>query len=56
LCGKHVKSKYPRLWNVVNNIDKNVILISKIWKGYFIRKKLLTTIHKNVSNASIDAY
>lgn len=40
LCGKHIKCKYPRLWNVVNNIDKNVTLISKIWKGYFVRKKL----------------
>lgn len=40
LCGKHVKVKAPRLWNVINGIDKQVTLISKVWKGYFIRKRL----------------
>jgi len=40
LCGRHAKMKSPRLWNVVNNIDKNVTLISKFWKGYFTRKIL----------------
>ena len=38
LCGKHSKVRNPRLWTVVNGIDKKVTLISKIWKGYSIRK------------------
>ena len=54
LCGKHVKSKYRRLWNVINNVDKHVTLISKIWKGYFIRKKLALAgsgvINRNLCN------
>jgi hypothetical protein len=40
LCGRHAKMKTPRLWGVVNGLDKKAILISKIWKGYFIRKML----------------
>jgi len=40
LCGIHAKTKFPRLWTVVNGVDKKVTLISKIWKGYSIRKKL----------------
>jgi hypothetical protein len=33
-----MKSKNPRLWTVVNNIEPNVIKIQKIWKGHRIRK------------------
>lgn len=40
LCGTHARGKHPRLWTVTNNVDKKVILISKIWRGYFIRKQL----------------
>jgi hypothetical protein len=40
LCGRHVKSKSPRLWNVVNNLDVKVTLISKMWRGYYIRSRL----------------
>jgi hypothetical protein len=39
-CGVHSKLKTHRLWTDINNIHNRVILISKIWKGYFIRKKL----------------
>lgn len=40
LCGRHAKVKTPRLWTTVNDIDSKVILISKLWRGYFLRKKL----------------
>ena len=39
-CGVHSKLKTHRLWTDVNDIQRRVILISKIWKGYFIRKHL----------------
>jgi hypothetical protein len=39
-CGVHSKTKTPRIWSVVNNLNPNAILIQKIWKGYFIRKLL----------------
>jgi hypothetical protein len=37
-CGKHVRNKNPRIWLSVNNLDKKVILIQKIWRGYSIRE------------------
>ena len=40
LCGRHVKSKSVRLWNVVNNLDSKVTLISKAWRGYAVRIRL----------------
>lgn len=40
VCGKHAKVLKPKLWTIVNNVDVKVTLISKIWKGYFIRKQL----------------
>lgn len=40
LCGKHARVKSPRLWTAINGIDSKVTTISKIWKGYFIRKQL----------------
>lgn len=40
LCGRHVKSKEPRLWHIVNNIDPKVTLISKVWRGYAVRIRL----------------
>lgn len=39
-CGVHSKTKNPRIWSKVNNIDPKVINIQKIWKGYFVRKRL----------------
>lgn len=40
LCGKHVRVRSPRLWHVVNNADSKATLISKIWKGHSIRKRI----------------
>jgi len=40
LCGRHVKSKEPRLWHIVNNLDPKVTLISKMWRGYAVRIRL----------------
>lgn len=40
LCGVHAKNKNPRIWSVVNNLDKHVTTITKIWKGYIIRRRL----------------
>lgn len=39
-CGKHVKIKNPRIWTEVNNVIPKVVNIQRIWKGYFLRKKL----------------
>jgi hypothetical protein len=39
-CGIHSKIKNPRLWVDVNDVKSKVCLISKIWRGYSIRKRL----------------
>jgi len=39
-CGKHVKSKVKRVWADLNNGKKNAIFIQKVWRGYFLRKRL----------------
>jgi hypothetical protein len=39
-CGKHAKTKVKRLWADINNGKKNAILLQKIWRGYFLRKRL----------------
>lgn len=39
-CGKHVRVKNPRLWHDVNNIVPKITKITKIWRGYSIRKQL----------------
>ena len=39
-CGIHSKLKTHRLWVDVNDIEKRVIRIVKVWKGYFVRKQL----------------
>jgi hypothetical protein len=39
-CGKHSRSKNPKLWADVNNTEPKAILIQKIWRGYFIRNIL----------------
>jgi len=36
-CGKHLRVKSPRLWTVVNNVPPKVLMIQKIWRGYYIR-------------------
>ena len=39
-CGRHVRSKTPRLWSVVNMVDTKALLIQRVWRGYFIRHRL----------------
>jgi hypothetical protein len=39
-CGIHSKIKNPRLWVNINNVELKVLLISKMWKGYSVRKCL----------------
>jgi hypothetical protein len=39
-CGIHSRTKKPRLWAQVNGLDTKIIQIQKLWKGYFIRKRL----------------
>lgn len=40
-CGRHVKVKNPRLWVEVNHVIPKVVLIQKIWRGFFIRKRII---------------
>jgi hypothetical protein len=40
LCGRHVKSKSPRLWHIVNNLDAKITLISRMWRGHAVRIRL----------------
>jgi len=42
LCGRHVKSKSPRLWTLVNNVDAKATLLSRIWRGHAVRLRLRT--------------
>lgn len=37
LCGKHAKSKNPRLWKDVNKLDNKALLIQKVWRGHSVR-------------------
>lgn len=39
-CGRHVKSKSVRNWYVENCVDDKVTRISKIWRGYSVRRLL----------------
>jgi hypothetical protein len=39
-CGKHAKVKNPRVWKIINKLDGKVTLITKIWRGYHLRKLL----------------
>jgi len=39
-CGKHIKTKHKRLWSELNINKTKIILIQKIWRGYFLRHKL----------------
>ena len=36
-CGKHVKSKTPRLWSVVNSAGDSAVKIQKVWRGWIVR-------------------
>lgn len=37
-CGRHVKVKNPRIWKVIHKLDERITLISKLWRGYHLRK------------------
>ena len=37
MCGKHAKAKNPRVWAEICRLDKNAVLIQKIWRGYSVR-------------------
>jgi hypothetical protein len=39
-CGKHSKVKKPRIWVDTNAINRNIVNIQKLWKGYRIRSYL----------------
>ena len=39
-CGKHLKMKKKRLWADQFESKKQVIIIQKIWRGFFVRKCL----------------
>jgi hypothetical protein len=39
-CKRHLKVKKHRLWEEVNNVDGNIRLIQKIWRGYTVRNYL----------------
>ena len=39
-CGIHSRIKSPRMWIDVNDVQSKVTIISKVWKGYSIRKNL----------------
>jgi hypothetical protein len=36
-CGKHAKSKNPRIWSLVNSAGDSAIKIQKIWRGWVVR-------------------
>ena len=36
-CGKHARSKNPRLWSEANSLEPRAILIQKIWRGWNVR-------------------
>jgi hypothetical protein len=39
-CGKHARVKEPRIWHSLHNVKKLAENIQKLWKGYYIRKRL----------------
>ena len=39
-CGVHSKLKTHRLWIDVNDVERRTAILSKIWKGYSLRKLL----------------
>jgi hypothetical protein len=39
-CGKHAKSKAPRLWAQVNEVDDKITKIQKLWRGWIVRYML----------------
>jgi hypothetical protein len=39
-CGVHSRIKDPKLWIDINHVNSKIVLISKLWRGYFVRKRL----------------
>jgi hypothetical protein len=39
-CGRHVRSKTPRLWTVINRVDEKVTRIQSMWRGFAVRTRL----------------
>lgn len=39
-CGKHARSKNPRLWADVNSTADKAVIIQKIWRGWIVRRYL----------------
>lgn len=39
-CKRHIKTKSPRIWSVVNNVDIHATVIQKLWRGYSLRNFL----------------
>ena len=37
-CGVHARNKQPRIWSVINGLDKHATIISKFWRGHNVRK------------------
>ncbi len=40
VCGRHAKTKTPRLWTTERKVEDGVIQIQTLWRGYFVRKHL----------------
>jgi len=39
-CGKHAKTKDPKLWAQVNEVDDQITKIQKVWRGWIVRHLL----------------
>lgn len=39
-CGKHAKTKIKRLWADVNNGNQKATIVQKLWRGFFLRRRL----------------
>ena len=39
-CGRHAKVKDPKLWSDLVHADDKIVLIQKVWRGYYIRHRL----------------
>jgi len=40
ICGTHARSRSPRNWYTVNNIDAKIVRIQALWRGYSLRSRL----------------
>jgi len=51
-CGKHAKTKNPRIWSVVNPVGDSAVKIQKIWRGWVVRH-ILALAGPGVLNRSV---